>query len=419
MSGRRTAFKLVNDAHEVAGRFSVGDRVSLSYTSDSYPGIVTKVEADIGKVWVDFSGNVKQMDPFEIRHDANEVVQIEEDEVFTGSTRRSRHMPSQKRQAIYHIQPGRHYKLTRQEQDQGTAFCPRCHAEMNKAPFARGVQLFDCPDCSFKITTDHVFDAEYRTPSPDDTECAEEDMGDTLESDPEMMASVKTAGGEQLMERYISSLKEIQQKTAELFNKAAEEQAQLGIQAAALEAKIKGLFKFGPYGKLAVRLLEKYGIDTGSMGSDCVDTIEKLSGVTVYPPNWPIDRSNYALVTAASKSVTAAAGPYTLLQQLLEDHRRGLLDNDDHLRMIGNGWGHTPGADYIFGSAAEDIVWALLGFAAERKDGDTVRNVIKKNLDQALRDNEPFKGLRGEQSETRELWHRLMESRRNGLRSED
>ena len=419
MSGRRTAFKLVNDAHEVAGRFSVGDRVSLSYTSDSYPGIVTKVEADIGKVWVDFSGNVKQMDPFEIRHDANEVVQIEEDEVFTGSTRRARHMPSQKRQAIYHIQPGRHYKLTRQEQDQGTAFCPRCHAEMNKAPFARGVQLFDCPDCAFKITTDHVFDAEYRTPSPDDTECAEEDMGDTLESDPEMMASVKTAGGEQLMEHYIIELKKTQQQTAELLNKAAEEQSKLAIQAVILERKMLALFKYGPYGKLAARLLKEHGLDTGSMSSTLIDAIEAGSGVKVYPPSWSIDRPNYAIVTATLKSVTAAAGPYTLLQQLEDDQKKGLLNNDDHLRMIGNGWGHTPGADYIFGTAAEDIVWALLGFAASRKDGDTVRNVIKKNLDQALRDNEPFKGLRGEQSETRVLWHSLMEKRRNSLRSED
>jgi len=110
----------------------------------------------------------------------------------------------------------------------------------------------------------------------------------------------------------------------------------------------------------------------------------------------------------ANKIVMAAAGPLTLLEQIQDDLRRGKLEDYRYLNMVGNGWGHTPGTDYIFGQAGEDIAYALIGFASGHKGKDEVLSIIRRNIQQALRDNEPFRGLRGEERATHELWMRMM-----------
>jgi len=119
---------------------------------------------------------------------------------------------------------------------------------------------------------------------------------------------------------------------------------------------------------------------------------------------------------ASDRRRTAAAGPYTLLVELNDDLKRGRLENDDKLRMWGHGMGHTKGADYIIGDAGNDIVFVLLDYDSGRKDKDDVLRVVKKNIRQALKDNEVFKGMRAEN--VHDAWMAEMKRRRRGSVSE-
>jgi len=117
-----------------------------------------------------------------------------------------------------------------------------------------------------------------------------------------------------------------------------------------------------------------------------------------------------------ARSREAAAGPYTLMQQLFADFKKGKLEDEEVLKSWGHGMGHTKGADYVVG-AGEDIVWVLLGYASGRKDKEDVLKVVRKNIRQALKDNEIFKGLRGEQRELHDKWMEYMEGLRGGRKS--
>jgi hypothetical protein len=57
------------------------------------------------------------------------------------------------RRAMYWGAPGRTYRLTRGEQENGVATCPRCKAEMEREPFTRGERMWVCPGCRFKVPT--------------------------------------------------------------------------------------------------------------------------------------------------------------------------------------------------------------------------------------------------------------------------
>jgi hypothetical protein len=120
------------------------------------------------------------------------------------------------------------------------------------------------------------------------------------------------------------------------------------------------------------------------------------------------------LEASDDRSRTAAAGPHTLMEQLLGDFRAGKLADDEMLKRWGHGMGHTKGADYVVG-AGEDIIWALLAYDSGRKTKDEVLGVIKANIQQAVRDNEIFKGLRGEERETHDRWMTYMESKRGSI----
>jgi predicted RNA-binding Zn-ribbon protein involved in translation (DUF1610 family) len=109
---------------------------------------------------------------------------------------------------------------------------------------------------------------------------------------------------------------------------------------------------------------------------------------------------------------TAAAGPYTLLLQLQDDIRRGRLNDEHYLQTVGYGWGHTKGVDYLFGDAATEIAYGLIGYAAGRKSQEEILAIIKRNLPQALIDNKAFEGLRGEQIETHNLWMKMVKEAR-------
>jgi DNA-directed RNA polymerase subunit RPC12/RpoP len=55
------------------------------------------------------------------------------------------------RRAMYWGAPDRIYRLTRNEQENGMAVCPRCKAEMKKEPFTKSEKLYACPKCGFKV----------------------------------------------------------------------------------------------------------------------------------------------------------------------------------------------------------------------------------------------------------------------------
>jgi hypothetical protein len=104
----------------------------------------------------------------------------------------------------------------------------------------------------------------------------------------------------------------------------------------------------------------------------------------------------------------ASAGPYTMLAQLAKDFKSGDLD----LEMWGHAMGYSKGADYIVG-AGEDIVTVLIHFDKGRSDEKKVMAVIKKNIREALEDNEIFKGLRAEQSQ--KVWMSYMDEQRKRM----
>ena len=57
------------------------------------------------------------------------------------------------RRAMYWGAPDRVYRLTREEQQNGSAICPKCHKEMALEPFTKSEKLYTCPKCGFKVPT--------------------------------------------------------------------------------------------------------------------------------------------------------------------------------------------------------------------------------------------------------------------------
>jgi predicted RNA-binding Zn-ribbon protein involved in translation (DUF1610 family) len=57
------------------------------------------------------------------------------------------------RRAMYWGGPDRVYRLTRTEQENGTAVCPKCKKEMQKEPFTKSDKLYTCESCGFKVPT--------------------------------------------------------------------------------------------------------------------------------------------------------------------------------------------------------------------------------------------------------------------------
>lgn len=113
-----------------------------------------------------------------------------------------------------------------------------------------------------------------------------------------------------------------------------------------------------------------------------------------------------------AKELVGAAGPLTLLEELKSNIHK--LDDDKFLKMTSHGWGYTPGVDYIYGMAGNDIAHAIVGYDSGHSTMEKVQKVVKENIDEALKDNQPFKGLRGEQQETRDLWFELMKRGKKG-----
>jgi len=55
------------------------------------------------------------------------------------------------RRGMYWGAPDRTYRLTRQEQENGSAMCPKCRKDMELQPFVKKDKLYVCPSCGFKV----------------------------------------------------------------------------------------------------------------------------------------------------------------------------------------------------------------------------------------------------------------------------
>ena len=65
----------------------------------------------------------------------------------------SDHSNLKSRRAMYWGGPDRIYRLTREEQDSGSAACPKCKCNMGLEPFTRSEKLYTCESCGFKVPT--------------------------------------------------------------------------------------------------------------------------------------------------------------------------------------------------------------------------------------------------------------------------
>lgn len=121
-----------------------------------------------------------------------------------------------------------------------------------------------------------------------------------------------------------------------------------------------------------------------------------------------------AFSTGAAVVKTASAGPHTLLTQIAEDLQAGKLEDDSYLKLVGHGMGHTQGADLTVGTPASDIMFALIGYEAGHTSKEETLKVIKNNIEQALADNDPFKGMTAQDPGIYELWMKEMDARNKG-----
>jgi len=60
------------------------------------------------------------------------------------------------RRAMYWMDKGRTYRLTKNEQGADGATCPKCKKDMSKEKFTKSEKLFSCPECGFKVPSSKV-----------------------------------------------------------------------------------------------------------------------------------------------------------------------------------------------------------------------------------------------------------------------
>jgi predicted RNA-binding Zn-ribbon protein involved in translation (DUF1610 family) len=58
--------------------------------------------------------------------------------------------------AVYHHDVGRVYKRSKGEVEKESCICPKCKDIMERQPFSRGVKIYICPGCGWKIPSNKV-----------------------------------------------------------------------------------------------------------------------------------------------------------------------------------------------------------------------------------------------------------------------
>lgn len=119
---------------------------------DKYQGPYARM--NIGKLW---SGENEGEFFFEYHFGPEKGMSGTTDELAEGVLRAmmpkrgSDYSGLKSRRAMYWGAPDRTYRLTRQEQENGSAMCPKCRKDMEVQPFTKRDKLYVCPACGFKV----------------------------------------------------------------------------------------------------------------------------------------------------------------------------------------------------------------------------------------------------------------------------
>jgi ribosomal protein L37AE/L43A len=118
------------------------------------------------------------------------------------------------RRAMYWGGPDRIYRLTKEEQQNGNAVCPRCKRQMQKEPFTKSEKLYTCEKCGFKVpsskTTTTKITIEVEPDGEVDVDVTtakgEKKNGKTRRGNMEMIADELIPGLEQMSIKEIAGL---------------------------------------------------------------------------------------------------------------------------------------------------------------------------------------------------------------------
>jgi len=135
-------------------RFKVGDLVTPYFAPHAdFFGEVVDINPVEDKIYVDFQGTVRQMDPNEIRIVLKQ--KIMENFGFSNNVeggRRAKKLTAGMKKAIYYYLPGKIYKITKKEQGGGNVMrCPKCKRLLKPTKPVENEACFLCIGCGFKI----------------------------------------------------------------------------------------------------------------------------------------------------------------------------------------------------------------------------------------------------------------------------
>lgn len=190
--------KIASDIHrDDVSSFCEGDIVTSAESSifSNFFGVVDRVEPKENKVYVVWGGGtVKQHDPSEL---VNHTALKQIDRRFKGASSRiaeedihglkspvsggtdvmwnlvkklrtealskaglpltsSEIKELKPRRAVYHREKGRIYQRSKNEKADAIVNCPNCKVPMEEHGLSRNVQLYVCPICSWKVTSDKL-----------------------------------------------------------------------------------------------------------------------------------------------------------------------------------------------------------------------------------------------------------------------
>lgn len=132
----------------------------------------------------EWKGNTSYMDYDERRHTLN----CPECGKTIITNYREKNSSLKSRRAMYWCSPDRTYRLTQQEQESGSALCPKCKCNMDVESFTRNEKLMICPQCRFKVPTSKAVKKNVEVKVPEDVsvtvtqmdENGEEVQGETV-----------------------------------------------------------------------------------------------------------------------------------------------------------------------------------------------------------------------------------------------
>lgn len=95
----------------------------------------------------------------------------------------------------------------------------------------------------------------------------------------------------------VSKIAVMQFAMVKTLDDAGKKVSQIDADISKLERELRDLLRKNPSVAAAiVDALRKNGVNTGSMESRLTDEISRLSGQSIYPPKWPVEKAEYAII---------------------------------------------------------------------------------------------------------------------------